>query len=30
MICSRCEKEAQDQFDLCRVCMEEYMVNHCK
>lgn len=29
MICTRCEKEAQDQFDLCRGCMEEYMMRHC-
>ena len=24
--CSKCEEQAQDGFDLCRVCMEKFMV----
>jgi len=25
MKCSRCKDEAQDGYDLCRVCMEDFM-----
>lgn len=26
LVCSHCPKEAQDGFDLCRVCMEKEMM----
>ena len=30
MKCDQCKEQAQDGFDLCRVCMEKFMVEESK